>query len=197
MTTIAPVRKKRAKSTSTVGHYLNNDTILPIVKDAKAKGRVTDELAKIFMVISERLSYKSNFIGYSFREDMVSYALINLVANGLKFNPEKSNNPFTYYTTMCYNSFLQYMADEKKHRNIRDAQMIEVGANPSFSFSSDEISDSDNYHAEQYNSGFDDYGSDLHFGNRAPTEVVIMTPSDLLKMEEETYVDPLKEKEEQ
>jgi len=85
-------------------------------------------------LITERYSKKSKFSVYSFREDMVSVALINLCANGLKFDPERSSNPFSFYTTVIHNSFLQYMADEKKHRNIRDSMMVENGLNPSSTY---------------------------------------------------------------
>ena len=85
-------------------------------------------------MIAQRYSRKANFIGYSFREDMVAAAVMNLCNNALKFKPEKSSNPFSFYTTAIHNSFLQYMADEKKHRNIRDALLIDAGSNPSFNF---------------------------------------------------------------
>lgn len=126
---------KREKATSTKGHYITNATLLPEVIKAKKLGKVTDELARMFIKITERYSKKSNFVGYSFREDMVSVALINLCVNGLKFNDELYDNPFAFYTTMIHRSFLQYMADEKKHRNIRDELILEIGANPSNSFS--------------------------------------------------------------
>lgn len=125
---------KRAKSTSTVGHYVTNGVLLPAVIEAKELGKVTTKLIKMIQMIAERYSRKSNFIGYSFREDMVSAAVMNLCNNALKFKPEKSSNPFSFYTTAIHNSFLQYMADEKKHRNIRDALLIDAGSNPSFNF---------------------------------------------------------------
>jgi hypothetical protein len=65
---------------------------------------------------------------------MVSFALVNLIANWHKFDPTKSDNPFAFYTTACYRSFLQYLADEKKQRDIRDTLLVDAGANPSFSF---------------------------------------------------------------
>lgn len=129
-----PKKIRRAKATSTKGHYISNATLLPAVLEAKKLGRITDKLARMFMIITDRYSKKSNFVGYSFREDMVSVALITLCANGLKFNPEKSSNPFAFYTTIIHNSFLQYMADEKKHRNIRDELILEIGSNPSNTF---------------------------------------------------------------
>lgn len=125
---------KREKSTSTKGHYITNAVLLPEVIRAKSLGRVTDELAHMLMMIAERYSRKSNFAGYSFREDMVSAALVNLCNSALKFDPAKSSNPFSFYTTAIHNSFLPYMAHEKKHRNIRDTLLVDAGANPSFNF---------------------------------------------------------------
>lgn len=127
-------KTKREKSTTTKGHYVRNADLLPAVIEAKELGVVTDKLIKMIWLIAERYSRKANFIGYSFREDMVSAAVENLCKNALKFNHEKYSNPFSFYTTAIHNSFLQFMADEKKHRNIRDALLIDAGANPSFNF---------------------------------------------------------------
>jgi hypothetical protein len=128
----------REKSTSTKGHYVTNATLLPAVIEAKALGRITDKLVKMLWMIAERYSRKSWFIGYSYREDMVSAAVLNLCHNNnaLKFNPDRSPNPnpFSYYTTAINNVFSQFKADEKKQRNIRDALLVEAGSNPSFNF---------------------------------------------------------------
>ena len=142
---------RRPKSTTTKGHYVTNSVLLPEVIRAKELGRITNDLARMILMIAERFSCKSNFVGYSFREDMVSFAMVNLMANALKFNPEKSNNPFAFYTTAIRNSFLQYLADEKKHRDIRDSLIVEEGLNPSFNFGEGEkientsSANSDNY----------------------------------------------------
>jgi hypothetical protein len=135
-------KQKREKSTSTKGHYVTNAVLLPAVIEAKAQNLVTNKLIRMIQMIAERYSRKANFIGYSFREDMVSAAVMNLCNNALKFNPEKYNNPFSYYTTAIHNSFLQYLADEKKHRNLRDALLIDAGSNPSFNFMDDEKDES-------------------------------------------------------
>ena len=134
---------KREKSTSTVRHYVTNAVLLPAVLEAKAINVVTEKLIKMIQMIAERYSRKSNFVNYSFREDMVSAAVMNLCNNALKFNPEKSNNPFSFYTTAIHNSFLQYIADEKKHRQIRDRLLIDAGSNPSFNYTEKSISESD------------------------------------------------------
>lgn len=132
-TKLPPVRK--AKSTSTKGHYVTNAQLLEAIAADKANGRkLSGKLAKYLHMIAERYSYSPSFAGYSFREDMVSFAVVNLCANWYKFDPEKSDNPFAFYTTACYRSFLQYLADEKKQRNIRDELLVDAGANPSFSY---------------------------------------------------------------
>lgn len=130
---IVPVRK--AKSTSTRGHYVTNAQLLEAIAADKENGRkLSGRLAKYLHMIAERYSFSPSFANYSFREDMVSFAVVNLCANWHKFDPTKSDNPFAFYTTACYRSFLQYLADEKKQRDIRDTLLVDVGANPSFSF---------------------------------------------------------------
>ena len=142
---------KREKSTSTKGHYVTNAVLLPEVIRAKELGYVTTELIRMIQMIAERYSRKHNFVGYSFREDMVSAAVANLCNTALKFDLERGKNPFAFYTTAIHNSFLQYMSEEKKQRNIRDTLLMEAGSNPSFNFlekekddSSDNVLESDN-----------------------------------------------------
>lgn len=146
-------KTKREKRNTEEGNYVRNADLLPIVLEAKKLGKVTDALIIKIQMIAVKLSLKYNFVGYSFREDMVASAVANLCnsRNALKFDPERSSNPFSFYTTAIYNSFLQYLQDEKNHRNIRDALLIDAGSNPSFNFlegemdeSHFELSDSDN-----------------------------------------------------
>ncbi len=135
-------KSKREKSTTSVGHYVRNADLLPAVIEAKQLGKVTDKLIKMIEMIADRYSRKHNFGGYSFREDMVSSAVENLCKNALKFNHEKYNNPFAFYTTAIHHSFLQFMAEEKKHRNIRDKMLLDAGSNPSFNFLDEEKDES-------------------------------------------------------
>lgn len=126
---------KRAKSTDSRKHYVSNAQLIEAIARDKANGqKLSSELAGYLYMIAERYSFSPSFGGYSFREDMVSFAVVNLCANWYKYDPEKSDNPFAFYTTAAYRSFLQYLADEKKQRNIRDQLLVDSGASPSFSF---------------------------------------------------------------
>ena len=125
---------KREKSTSTKGHYLTNAELLASIAEAKEQGKLTTRLAKNLHILAERYSYSHNWVNYSFREDMVAAAVMNLCVNWHKFDPTMGDNPFAYYTQAVYRSFLQYLAEEKKQRDIRDGLLVDAGANPSFSY---------------------------------------------------------------
>jgi hypothetical protein len=127
-------RVKRAPSTSTKGHYLTNANLMEQIRISREKGGMTSLLGEYMMLLAERYSHNWNFAGYSFREDMVGFAVVNLCANWHKFDPSKSSNPFAFFTTAVYRSFLQYLSAEKKHREIRDALIVDAGGNPSFAF---------------------------------------------------------------
>lgn len=133
-----PKISKRAKNSDTpevtARYYINNAKMLPEVIKSKEQGRITDELSRMFLMLARKYAQRSCFVGYSFKEDMISDAIVNLCQNALKFNLEKSSNPFAYYTTCINSSFLQFLNTEKKHRRIRDKMLIEIGENPSFNF---------------------------------------------------------------
>lgn len=188
------MRLKREKSTSTTGHYVRNADLLPAVIEAKQLGYVTDKLISMIRLIAEKYSTKHNFASYSFREDMVSTAVENLCKNALKFNHEKFNNPFAFYTTAIHNSFLQYMNEEKKHRNLRDALLIDAGANPSFNFLEGEkddgdfeIRESDQYDFSSRRDIKSDDNSDsveasdrIGYAGKAPGMVTKLSPSEMI-----------------
>jgi hypothetical protein len=95
------------------------------------QGKMTTKLAKMVMMLVERISHKSNFRGYSYLEDMKSSALLNLAEVALKFDESKGDNPFAYYTSAINNNFKGLLNIEKKHRVIRDDLMMANGYAPS------------------------------------------------------------------
>jgi hypothetical protein len=129
-----PPKKERA--TSTNGHYVTNAQLLEAFYEARAAGKLTDRLAKYLMKVAEKYSYHPWFVRYSFREDMVCAAVVGLTMNWHKFNPDKYEdpNPFSYFTTACYRSFLAYLASERKEQDIRDELLLEAGSSPSFNY---------------------------------------------------------------
>lgn len=81
-------------------------------------------IAESIMKITHRLSYRPNFINYSYRDEMVADAVENLVRTAKNFNPAKSTNPFSFITTIAWNAFLRRIEQEKKQAYVK-AKMIE------------------------------------------------------------------------
>lgn len=96
-------------------------------------GKISNNLAKMFIKLCERYSMRSNWRGYTYVDEMRSHALLQLSQIGLQFNEAKSQNPFAYYTAAVTNSFTRVLNLEKRNQNIRDDLLQESGQLPSFS----------------------------------------------------------------
>ena len=123
--------------------YLTNKNLMAEVIACKETGIMSDKLAKMFMMLVEKYGRKSNFYGYTYNEDMQAYALMELVKRWQGFDPERSNNPFAFYTQAIKNSFYQMLNKEKRQRDIRDELLIDKGYEPSFKYSNDHAADCD------------------------------------------------------
>jgi len=137
MTTPYP-KTKRAKNPNTEEYtkkyYLTNSMLMPEVLKSKEVGKITEQLGVYLYQLANNYARRPIFNNYTYKDEMVSTALLNLCQSALKFNPEKSQNPFAFFTTCIHHSFLHYLSIEKKQRNIRDQLLIDAGANPSLNF---------------------------------------------------------------
>lgn len=114
--------------------YLTNKELLAAVIEAKQKGFMTDKLARMLQLLCSKYAKKGSFVNYSYNDDMQSYAMMMLVRTWHNFNPEKTNNPFAFFTQCIKNSFIQYLNQERRQRTIRDQMLIDQGMNPSFNY---------------------------------------------------------------
>ena len=55
-----------------------------------------------------------------FREDMISDGIENCVQYIHNFDPEKSSNPFAYFTQIIHYAFLRRIQKEKKQLEIKN-----------------------------------------------------------------------------
>lgn len=95
-------------------------------------GKISNNLAKMYIKLCERYSMRSNWRGYTYVDEMRSHALLQLSQIGLQFNELKSQNPFAYYTAAVTNSFTRVLNLEKRNQNIRDDLLQENGQMPSW-----------------------------------------------------------------
>ena len=119
-------------------HYVNNKEFLQAMieyKDrcekAQKRGRknppVTNYIGSCFLKIANHLSYRPNFINYTFRDDMISDGIENCLQYLNNFNPKKSNNPFAYFTQIIYYAFVRRIQKEKKQSNIKYKMIEQAG----------------------------------------------------------------------
>lgn len=91
---------------------------LAITED-KDKPRVPEYFGESILLIARRLSNKPQFYNYPYKEDMISDGVENCLLYMDNFDPEKSNNPFAYFTQIIYYAFLRRIQSEKKHLYIQ------------------------------------------------------------------------------
>jgi len=127
-------------------HYVDNKKFLEAMieyKDRcnKAKKRnrknppVTNYIGECFLKIANHLSYRPNFINYTFRDEMISDGIENCLQYLSNFNPKKSKNPFAYFTQIIYYAFIRRIQKEKKQVNIKvklieDSNLIDMTVQP-------------------------------------------------------------------
>ena len=119
-------------------HYVDNKQFLSAMiewkekckiaeKQGKENPPVTNYIGECFLKIATHLSYRPNFINYTYREEMISDGIENCLQYATNFNPEKSKNPFAYFTQIIYYAFLRRIAKEKKQSHVKN-KMIEKGS---------------------------------------------------------------------
>ena len=120
-------------------HYVDNKKFLEAMVEYRArctnaeeqkesKPDVTNYIGECFLKIANHLSYRPNFINYTFRDDMISDGIENCLQYMSNFNPEKSNNPFAYFTQIIYYAFIRRIQKEKKQMQIKSKLIANAGA---------------------------------------------------------------------
>ena len=100
-----------------------NDEELPII---------SEYLGSVFLKIAQRLSFRPNFINYAFKDDMISDGIENCLHYIHNFNPEKSTNPFAYFTQIIYYAFIRRIQKEKKQLYIKFKSMQNYEISPEY-----------------------------------------------------------------
>lgn len=137
-------------------HYLDNKEFLRALieykssvakaeKNGSPKPRVNNYIGECFLKIATHLSYRPNFINYMYRDDMICDGIENCIQYVDNFDPEKSNNPFAYFTQIVYFAFLRRIAKEKRQMDIKDKLIEKSGYEEVFTSDGD---DSNNLYSQ-------------------------------------------------
>ena len=112
-------------------HYVDNKAFLAaiverkeLIKEAESEGepkpQISNYLGECILKIANHLSYRPNFINYTYKEEMISDGIENCLQYIDNFDPEKSKKPFAYFTQIIYYAFIRRIAKEKKQQKIKD-----------------------------------------------------------------------------
>jgi len=164
ITTAVMTKRKRSE------HYVNNKEFLAaLIKyredkeiallQNKPKPPIPRYIGECFLKIANHLSFKPNFVNYMFKEDMISDGIENCVQYIHNFNPEKSQNPFAYFTQIIHYAFLRRIQREKRQLEIKNKILERSGF--SEVFADDNTIDGGNY--SDYNSIKDGVHSKLRY----------------------------------
>ena len=115
-----------ARTKSRKEHYVDNKKLFEEMKKFKELCKEAEEtgderppvshyIGECFLKIANGLSYKPNFVNYTYKDEMVSDGIENCLQYFYNFNPEKSNNPFAYFTQIIYYAFIRRIQKEKKY----------------------------------------------------------------------------------
>jgi hypothetical protein len=118
-------------------HYVSNADFLVAMKayrekvlEAEAAGepkpRVPEYIGECLLKIATHLSYKHNFINYTYREDMILDGVENCLQYISNFDPTKSSNPFAYFTQIIYYAFIRKIQKEKKQSYVKNKMLLEM-----------------------------------------------------------------------
>jgi len=97
---------------------------------------LTDDLAENVKKIAYGLSYNSNFINYTYKDDMIGDALIKMYSalSRKKYSFDTESNPFSYFTTIAFNAFINRIKKEKRHheaeKNYREKLYEDIMTDP-------------------------------------------------------------------
>jgi hypothetical protein len=113
-------------------HYVDNEEFLVEMTEyrnkylehqasngALGKPRLSESIALSFIKIAQNLSNKTNFRNYTYKDEMILDGIENCVAYAHNFNPEKSKNPFSYFTQIIYYAFIRRIQKENKQTDIK------------------------------------------------------------------------------
>ena len=133
----------KRKSKVNKAHYVDNAKFLEAMIEYKREYNkskesdtdlpmISEYLGSVFLKIAQRLSFRPNFINYAFKNDMISDGIENCLHYIHNFNPEKSNNPFAYFTQIIYYAFIRRIQKEKKQLYIKYKSMQNYSTAPEY-----------------------------------------------------------------
>lgn len=120
-----------------MAHYVSNSELLAHLKKRKAaikkaleEGKdpppIDNYIGKVILDIANRLSYRPNFINYSYKQEMIGDGVENCLKVVDNFDCENYSNPFAFYTRIIWNAFVRRIQMEQKQQHVKGCLISEM-----------------------------------------------------------------------
>jgi hypothetical protein len=114
LSTAEPTKKIKPRDKE---HYVNGKEFEEEIREYYRTGTITIKLGESINKIASGLSYATNFINYSYKEDMIGDAIVKMFSalKNKSFRLDSGFSPFSYFTTIAFHAFINRIKKEKKH----------------------------------------------------------------------------------
>jgi len=118
-------------------HYVDNEAFQAAMLERRAavdaakaagieKPQVSEYIGTCIYQIAKHLAYKANFIGYSYRDEMISDGIENCLRYVDNYDAYKYSKPFAYFTQINYYAFVRRIQKEKKQSAVKAKMIREI-----------------------------------------------------------------------
>lgn len=111
--------------------YLNetlkdNPSLVRELRRIQKTGQYTNRMAVYITSLAARQFNLKRWVGYSYKEDMIGYAIMMLMMHLLKFDISRSNNIKAYMKQLCDSAFIQFISREKRQHHIKQDLLEQI-----------------------------------------------------------------------
>ncbi len=109
-------------------HYVNSEEFKVELKQYYDSDVMTENLGLYIKKIATGLSFLPSFINYTYKDDMIGDALIKMYSalSRKKYSFDTESNPFSYFTTIAFNAFINRIKKEKRHHEAEKSYREKV-----------------------------------------------------------------------
>lgn len=107
--------------------YVSNPYLLQEIMKSKAQDELTPEAIQMFQLMIENISAKKHYNDPEDRKDCWQSAYLDILLYWRGFDPEKSKNPFAYFTSLIVNGMNKGW--HKISGKIKTSDMISIDNN--------------------------------------------------------------------
>lgn len=126
------MKEKKQVKPKKPAHYVNNKELLRLVVENLEERKINpetkihmEEIGKAILAIATNISYCQKLMKYrnyfdnALIDEWIGDSVINCLKYMHNFNPEKSSNPFAYFSQISYNAQLRGIIRENKSLETR------------------------------------------------------------------------------